>query len=469
MKLKNLIALLFLSVTFAGEWAKNIGTEVDETVLSSVKTSDGGFLVVGFRAGENAMVLKLDQEARIEWQKEFLKDGVDFFTHAVETRDGGYLLVGVTQKYGKYEFDIWIVKLTPEGVVEWEKVLGGIGNDMVGSVYRTEDGGFVVVGTTESIMNEPYSTNVNSDIFVVKLDKKGNIEWMRTYGGQGGEEGSYIIQTSDGGYLIVGKTGFWNWDLWVLKTDPNGEVEWEKTIGINNNNETPAFALELEDGYLIGGSTRGVQSDWLLIKIDRGGNVISAKTYGSEGEDILKDGKPTSDGGLVFVGSSNYLGSYDLLLLKVGVDLIPEWARTFGWIQSDSGVSVHPDTGGIYVIGNTYSFSAGASDLWILKTDVLGTIENCSAQGSPQLVVNTPALTVEETSTEGVIFYTSSISLTSEPQLLEYDPHCETASVLRVAKSESGGCKTVTGTCGLLLTLSIIVAGHLLRSRISPL
>jgi hypothetical protein len=158
----------------------------------------------------------------------------------VQTSDGGYIVVGATSfglgfLGGGWAYDFWVLKLDSQGNIQWQKTYGGWSYDDVVRVRQTSDGGYILGGFTQSFGSGP------QDMLVIKLDSQGNIQWAKTYGGMGYELGGYIIQTQDGGYIVSGSTtsfGAGGWDLLVLKLDPNGNIQWAKTYG-GSANEYP--------------------------------------------------------------------------------------------------------------------------------------------------------------------------------------------------------------------------------------
>ena len=138
-----------------------------------------------------------------------------------ETDDGGYIVAGYTYSFGAGNEDIWVLKLDEDGNVEWQKTYGGSDEDWAHSIQQTSDGGYIVAGYT-------YSFGAGEgDFWVLKLDENGNVEWQKTYGGSDYDRAKSIQQTDDGGYIVAGSTysfGAGYYDFWVLKLDENGEI-----------------------------------------------------------------------------------------------------------------------------------------------------------------------------------------------------------------------------------------------------
>ena len=188
----------------------------------------------------------------ISFRKDFGGIGNDIGYSVKQTADGGLIIVGSTDSWGNGETDIWLIKTNNEGIEEWDKTFGGGEGDWGTSVQQTADNGFIILGHTLSFGNGYY------DIFMIKTDSEGNEIWVKTFGGNEEDFGYSVIQTSDGGYILVGFTvsfGSGNKDVWIIKTDSQGNEEWNKTYG--GSEREIGFAVEQtsDDGFIITGLT----------------------------------------------------------------------------------------------------------------------------------------------------------------------------------------------------------------------
>ena len=182
---------------------------------------------LSFGAGSyDAWVFKLDATGNIEWQKTYGGPRWDRAWSVQQTSDGGYIVAGFTQSFGAGGQDFWVLKLDASGNVEWQKTYGGPADDRALWVVEADDGGYAVVGTTASF-GAGYS-----DIWLLKLDASGNVEWEKTYGGRLIDGAASVRQTSDGGYVVAGLSRSFGAsqiggdleDMWVLKLDPMGNL-----------------------------------------------------------------------------------------------------------------------------------------------------------------------------------------------------------------------------------------------------
>src|SRR3989338_2297125 len=217
-------------------WAAIYGEVNAETAQTIRQTSDGGYIVAGETksfdtAGKeiiDSLVFKLRHDGTVEWQKTYGGDDWDEAISIQQTSDKGYIVAGMTGSFGAGEFDFLVLKLRPNGTVEWQKTYGGIKEEQARSIQQTSDGGYIVAGMTRSFGAGAY------DFLVLKLRPNGTVEWQKTYGGDIEDWSASIRQTSDGGYIVAGMTTSFNTgggDAWVLKLRPDGTVEWQKTYG----------------------------------------------------------------------------------------------------------------------------------------------------------------------------------------------------------------------------------------------
>ncbi|MFZ8835402.1 MAG: hypothetical protein ACO2O5_14595 [Candidatus Caldipriscus sp.] len=186
--------------------------------------------------------------------------------------------------------------------VRFAKTYGGTNSEEYNRVQRTSDGGYIVTGRTSSFGAG------SSDIFLIKTDVYGNIQWAKTYGGSSWEYASSAQQTSDGGYIVAGYTnsfGAGNSDFFLIKTDASGNIIWVKTYGGINDDNASSVHQTSDGGYIVAGSTYSFGAgdrDFFLIKTDANGNIQWAKTYGGTNGEWANSAQRTSDGGYIVVG-----------------------------------------------------------------------------------------------------------------------------------------------------------------------
>jgi hypothetical protein len=322
------------------------------------------------------------------WNKTYGGPGNELASEVQVTKDSGYIIIGVTESYGAGDGDAWLIKTDSEGSEEWNKTFGGPGYDNGQSVRETIDGGYILVGRTESY-------GVGCDLWLIKIDSEGNEKWSRIFGGSGFDGGWSVQETKDDGYIIAGETasyGAGDIDLWLIKTDSEGNEEWNKTFG-GLGTEYGNSVRETSDGdYIATGDTTSFSAgstDLWLIKTDSEGNEVWNRTYGGSDSDGSKSVQETSDGGYIITGYTTSFGSEgtDLWLIKTDSEGGEEWNRTFGEpvqdigpiggeLGYDRGESVQETSDGGYIIaGYTTSYGAFPGDLWLIKTNSEGVLE----------------------------------------------------------------------------------------------
>ncbi len=255
----------------------------------------------------------------------------------------------------------------------WSKTFGGSITDEGSCVQPTPDGGFVVAGFTRSF-------GWNSDYYLIKTDAYGNEIWSESYGGSVDEYAWSLDQTSDGGYILSGSTGYayQPFKLYLVKTDSGGKKTWDKTYGTVNG--TSCVQQTADGGYIVVGTTYSfgdVEGDVYLIKTDSDGKEDWSRTFGGGSESGASVWQ-TQDGGYVIAGSTDSFGTgqEDVYLIKSDANGDETWSRVFGGDNEDCGSSVQqtPD-GGFIVAEYAKCFGAGAADVYLIKTDREGNLE----------------------------------------------------------------------------------------------
>jgi uncharacterized delta-60 repeat protein len=260
------------------EWQFTYGGIGDDTAYAIQETSDGGYIVAGYThlfgaPTSDTWILKLTSEGDIEWQHIYGGTGDDKAYSIQETSEGGYIVAGSTQYLGAQDHDFWVLKLTSAGSFEWQRIYGGYGDDVAYYIQETSDEGYIVGGDTDSFgINE-------SELWVLKLTSIGDIEWERIYGGSDNDYLNCIQETSDGGYVVTGNTysfGAGDSDILALKLSFAGDIEWQRTYG--GSEEDAAYYIQetSDEGYVAAGYTDSFGaggSDFLLLKIFSDGDI----------------------------------------------------------------------------------------------------------------------------------------------------------------------------------------------------
>ncbi|MFQ3579366.1 MAG: hypothetical protein SNJ71_04400, partial [Bacteroidales bacterium] len=348
----------------------------------------------------------------------------------VETYDKGYLIISTNYssdgnvndaKNNDGSGDIWVTKFDKDGKYLWGKSYGGTDYDYASDIQATPDSGFIFIGytySTDKDVTKKYSADY-TDIWIVKADKKGQIEWEKTYGGLYDDYGRAIAVTPEGDYLVLatsyskdGEIGFNHdkslntLDIWFAKLNKKGDIIWNKVLGGTKDDEARQLLITNKGEYLLACYTKSNDGDiassfyaddvndiWLILT-DTAGKIIKQKTYGGFDNDIIQMITPTQDGGFVFVGytfsddgdvtKNHNLYSYtcDIWAVKIDVQGTIQWQKTIGGDDNDYGRTIHQTYNNKYVI-TAHSYSSnydlkdnyGDADIWIIVLDEKGKIE----------------------------------------------------------------------------------------------
>lgn len=311
------------------------------------------------------------------WTKCYGGPGSDKGSEIQLTSDGGYIITGRTGSFGAGAQDAYLIKTDANGDTLWTKTYGGADWDYAYSVKQTTDGGFIVAGGSKS-----FSSGGDYDVYLIKTDANGDTLWTRTYGGTDTEYGSSVQLTSDGSYIIIGVTmsfGAGDRDFYLIKTDANGDTLWTKTYGGTDSDEGYSVQLTSDGGYIIVGETcsYGIptgSADVWLIKTDANGNILWSQNYGGSLTDFGNSVQLTSDGGyIIAAGTWSYGAGYtDAYLIKTDISGNSLWTQTYGNSFYDTAYSIQQTADGGYIFTGDYGYADYTNDVWLVKTDVSG-------------------------------------------------------------------------------------------------
>lgn len=317
------------------QWQNTFGGTQDETPRQLLLLEDGGYLlfggtfsddgdVSGLHGGGDFWLVRTNSLGNLLWQKCLGGSCNDRPYQIIKVQSGGYICVGTSCStdgdigYNHGAWDAWVVRLSETGEIIWERTYGGSGTDSGISIAETEDGGYIISATTNSDDGDIECSLHGvfyDDVWLIKTDSIGSIEWQQCYGGSNYDAITHINQTQDGGYVFLGMTvsadgdviGYHGtggeankWDLWIVKLDATGLIEWQKCLG-GYENEQPGFlALHPDGGYLVGGNSNSTNGDincneslpgtytgW-LVKLDASGEIAWQRCLGSQVNNTLR-------------------------------------------------------------------------------------------------------------------------------------------------------------------------------------
>lgn len=363
-------------------WENSQGGIYNETAKSIIKINNGGFVIGatvesntapinnhhGIASSEDFWLYKLDSTGTLIWNKCFGGSSLDELNSVISTCDNGYCAVGNTLSQNfdvsglhtispwAANYDIWIMKTDSLGNLQWQKCIGGTGSEYAYYVEQTTDSGYVVIGETDSDDGDVYgfhgTAGLSTDIFLARLDKNGNLLWTKCYGSIDSDIGFVVKQTNDGGFLL-------------------------------------GADVESDGGNISGhhGGPNGTSDIW-VAKLSGNGNVLWSKCFGGTGYDQIYQILISDNGGFLLcsmsssndgdVSGQNGIGDFWL----VNCDSIGniQWQQCYGGSSYDYlYMAQRTLDGGIVMTGETTSHDGicsdhhpGVSDYLVVKVDSLG-------------------------------------------------------------------------------------------------
>ncbi len=414
-------------------WEKTIGGDGTDWFHHAFQDSRGNYIFSGYsyssvsgdktvpnhlNGDSDSWIVETDPDGNILWQQTFGGYSQDMIMKIIELQDGTFLLAGYsysgisgdkTESLRGHR-DLWLVKLDQNREIQWQRTYGGNDAEDLDDIVATNDGGFLITSTSNSIASGDKTTTAlgNSDIWILKLDRLGRLEWQRSYGGSGHDSSAQIEKKTNGNFLIAAtsSSGISTTksepsrglgDYWVFEIDPRGEIVWQRTIGGNNGEYFADLQATRDGGYLLSGDsgseisgdktvgTNGFDDLW-LVKINATGDIQWQQTYGGNSTEWLSNLHPSKDGGY-FVGamsgsdagydkSENSQGGRDYWMFKISEDGDKCWDKTLGGIGDDQPMFGFEDREGNYVLagwtdsdasGDKTQISRGGRDGWVVK------------------------------------------------------------------------------------------------------
>jgi hypothetical protein len=269
-------------------WEKSFGFSGIDYGTTLLETKEGGFLITGV----------LDVSA---------SDGQGNAKSTATKHSGG---------------DYWAIKTDHTGTLEWSRFFGGSFTEVPSGVLETDAHNFIIVGSSDSNDFNISNSKGSYDFWIIKISTEGTLLWEKSFGGSEIDEAKAITRTNDGNFIIVGDTRSADKnvsknngaaDIWVLKVSSEGNILWEKTIGGANFDAARAIYKTQDNGFLIAGSSRSLdndfenkgQNDALILKIDKNGNLLWQKIFGGSEIDFLYDAVELNNKTIIAVGESS--------------------------------------------------------------------------------------------------------------------------------------------------------------------
>ena len=346
-------------------WSKTYGGSDEDVGQRVIQTSDGGYVIVGYSKSNDIdasnnegqhdnWILKLDSNGTILWEKSFGYAGHDHAYSVIETSDGGFFMTGFlditasegegssvrNNRHGIGEF--WCHKLDANGNLEWRNYFGGTNNDRAYDAVQANDGGYVVIGFSESNDFDISDSKGSYDYWVVKLNTIGELVWDKSLGGSEIDQARSIIKTDDNAYIIAGNSfsndgditsNYGSSDFLLIKLSDDGKVLWNKNYG-GSQFDFATSINKSSEGYIVTGYSQSIDNDvngnfgdndfWVL-KISDQGDLNWQRNFGGSKLDLAYDAFETIDGNIIVVGETESddvdidlnKGLKDILAIKI--------------------------------------------------------------------------------------------------------------------------------------------------------
>jgi len=413
----------FQRVLPPGIWQRSLGGTENDSSNEICQTYDGGFVILGHTLSNDvdvsgnhgngvAWIAKVNPNGWLVWQNCIGGSNLDYGRSIKEVSNGNFISCGNTFSSSIYGSDFeqeavsygdaWIVKVNTTGGIIWKKILGGSYSDIFRSIIQTVDGGFAVLGDTSSSDGDIDYNNGGNDLWIVKLDETGEIEWQKCLGGSGDEYGYSIYETSDGGYLLCchsdsddgdvsGTHDTYYGDMWMVKLESNGTIEWQKALDGSSVDVAYSGQETSDGGYIVAGMIESSDGDvsgyhgsgdaW-LVNLDHAGEIEWQKALGGTKEEFALSVIQTEDRGYVVGGRSNsddgdvsgHRGGMDVWLVKLSSYGQILWEGCLGGTSQDYATSVIQTSDLDYVVLGTsdsddgnLTRNNGGLDLWIVR------------------------------------------------------------------------------------------------------
>ncbi len=352
MRKNHLLLLFFYPLLIHSQdilWEKSYGGKHSDYLFDAQPTADYGFILAGSSLSDKTgnktdnnqgdldyWIWKMDEKGDLDWQKSMGGSGFDLLQSIKNTSDGGFILAGTSSSPNDFQkkdpskgiTDFWVIKLDAKGEEQWQRTIGGSGQNELLCAFQTRDGGYMLGGSSNSSpivskLNNPETLNAkpdlyakseksrgNMDYWIVKLDKVGVLEWQKTYGGQYADYLRSMEQTKDNGYILGGYSNSPQsgdktepnkgvGDYWIIKINDVGVIEWQNTYGSNGDDQLYVIHQTQDGGYIAAGNSNSTQplttlggtvgngTDYWVLRLDEKGEVIWSKTYDFSKVDIL--------------------------------------------------------------------------------------------------------------------------------------------------------------------------------------
>ena len=363
--------------TYHAVWEKTYGGDDGDIANGIVALENGESAIVGTCKSFGAQrtdicVTRMNAKGETLWRILLGGQKEDDGKAIIRALDGSLIVLGGSKSFAKnYDRDIYVAKISLEGKVIWEQSLGGDRDEFAGGIARTDDGGLLVVGDSNSFGNG------YKDVYIAKLDQNGKMISSHVIGGEKEDSAQALTRTADGSMMLVGyrepeRSG--DTDFFVMKLDQNGKKIWAKTYGEDQADRLNGVAATADGGIVATGSTRSyksAQTDMSVMKLDTEGNIVWHKIYGFKYYEYGNAVASTGDGTVMVAGGTSTLGKGDHSVYMIALDKSGKliWSHVYGDRGKDTMNTIaRMDDGSMVAAGGSDSHSR-ATKFYMLKFD----------------------------------------------------------------------------------------------------
>lgn len=354
-------------------WQHFYGNPGEDVAVYAEEVPGRGFVAAGttmFGTGrDDALLLRLDDSGK-QTDRKILPGAAEENVAFMASSHGGWLLAGSSGDMAAGNFDFRVAQLDRNMNALWDKTFGGAAWDIAYAALPTADGGCIVVGLTHS------KGNGQGDGWILKLNKNGQRQWDRKYGGENKDEFTAVAAAPGGGWFVAGSTASTlagDTNAWLVKLGADGRFVWEKKYGGDRNDDILAMAATGDGGVILAGKTESSgagKEDALLLRVAADGRHLWSKTSGGPETDTAAAVAVTHDGGFIIAGGTDSFGggNTDGRLVRFDKNGAELWSRAFGGKDWDTLASVRQTAdNGFIAAGTSKSHEKDTGDIWIIR------------------------------------------------------------------------------------------------------
>lgn len=389
-ELRLLIILLSLSTwTFAQHtytWQRTYGNQdLDDLADDIVQTDDGDYVFTGSTNGLSGndydiYLVKTDRVGNVIWNHQFGGQGMDKGAKMVKTSDGGFAIVGMTTSFGETDSDVFLLRTDSEGNELWSMTYRKSDTNEEGfGLAATADDGFIITGYAETETGD-------EELYLMKTRADGSIQWSNMYGGLQDERGHAVVTTADGGYAVAGFTqsiGNGKKDGFLLKTDFVGNEMWARPYGNSQNNIFYDLVAKEDGGFVMTGANEFaafVPEDMYIVGTDALGEQIWTRSFGGSFKVTGFSITAIAGGGFLVAGERHFMtsnNSKDIFLIRIDNGGIPIWERIHGGSLDEVALAVASTADGGFIVAGWQANEESIidKDAFLLKTNLEGQID----------------------------------------------------------------------------------------------